>query len=192
MAGQSPHMHHWQRKLWLFWYRTDKAAWAFVLFLGLVCAGFGLALKAVFAYQDEKRDLVREIHRQNLTCLARNVYFEARGEPLAGQYAVAEVTLNRKASGRYPKTICEVVHKQSWDPIRGRYVRAFSWTEVDSLPARCGELWKRAWEGAEAVYYQRYSPALPGALFYHAAYIQPDWARQKQRVARIGGHIFYR
>jgi spore germination cell wall hydrolase CwlJ-like protein len=185
-------MHHWQRNLWLFWYRTDKAAWGFGLFLGLVCAGFGLALKAVFAYQDEKRDFVREAHRQNLTCLARNVYFEARGEPLAGQYAVAEVTLNRKASGRYPKTICEVVHQQSWDPIRGRYVGAFSWTEFDSLPTPSGEEWQRAWEVAEAVYYQRYSPALQGAMFYHAAYIQPDWARQKKRVARIGSHIFYR
>ena len=69
----------------LFWYRTDSSAWAFVLFLGLVCAGFGFALKLVFAYQNEKRDLVREFHSRNLACLARNVYFEPRGEPLAGQ-----------------------------------------------------------------------------------------------------------
>src|SRR5882672_10329358 len=179
-------MHHWQRKLWLFWYRTDKALLAFALLLGLVFTIFGFALRAVFAYQDEKREQVREIHRQNLTCLARNVYFEARGEPLAGQYAVAEVTLNRKLSVLYPRTICEVVHQQNWDPIRGRYVEAFSWSECNSLPQRDGEDWQRAQEVAAAVYYQKYVPVLPGALFYHEAYIRPDWARQKQSVARIG------
>jgi len=185
-------MHHWQRNLWLFWHRSDKAAWAFVLCLGLIGVIFGFALKTVFAHQDAKRDLVRETHRQNLTCLARNVYFEARGEPLAGQYAVAEVTMNRKASGRYPATVCEVVHQQSWDPLRGRYVGAFSWTELDSLPEPSGEEWQRARDVAEAVYYQRYSPALRGALFFHATHIKPDWAREKRQVARIGRHVFYR
>jgi N-acetylmuramoyl-L-alanine amidase len=185
-------MHHWQRKLWLFWYGTDKAAWLFVLFLGLILATFGFALRAVFAHQDASRNLVRETHTQNLTCLARNVYFEARGEPLAGQYAVAEVTMNRKASGRYPATICEVVHQQNWDPIRGRYVGAFSWTELDSLPTPSGEEWQRAWQVAEEVYYQRRSPALHGALFFHATHIQPAWAQEKRRVARIGNHVFYR
>ena len=185
-------MYHWQRNLWLFWYRTDKTAWAFVLFFGLIAAILGFALKAVYAHQDAMRDRVREPHMQNLTCLARNVYFEARGEPIAGQYAVAEVTMNRKASGSYPRTVCEVVHQQNWDPIRGRYVGAFSWTEVDSLPEPSGEEWQRAWQVAEAVYYQRHTPTLQGAMFYHATYIEPDWARQKRRVARIGRHVFYR
>src|SRR5712691_4229334 len=80
-------------ELRLCWYRADKGLWALVLTIGLVVATFGFALQAVFAHQDDRR---------NLTCLARNVYFEARGEPAAGQYAVAEVTMNRKASGRYP------------------------------------------------------------------------------------------
>ncbi len=190
--GKVVPVNHWQRRLWLFWHGTDKAPWVFVVFLCLMLASFGLALKLVFAHQDAQRELVREAHRQNLTCLARNVYFEARGEPLAGQYAVAEVTMNRKASGLYPKTICEVVHQQNWDPLRGRYVGAFSWTELDSLPEPGGEEWQRAWEVAEAVYYQRYSPALHGALFFHATHIEPDWARQKKRVARIGRHVFYR
>lgn len=185
-------MNHWQRRLWLFWHGTDKGAWAFVVFLALMAVGFGFALKALFANQDARRSLIRETHLQNLTCLARNVYFEARGEPLAGQYAVAEVTMNRKASGLYPKTICEVVHQQSWDRQRGRYVGAFSWTEFDSLPEPAGEEWQRAWDVAEAVYYQRYIPTLQGALFFHATHIKPDWARQKKRVALIGRHVFYR
>ncbi len=185
-------MYRWQRSLRFFWYRTDKAAWVFVLGIGVIIAVLGVALKALFAYQDARRNLVAEAHMQNLTCLARNVYYEARGEPVAGQYAVAEVTMNRKASGLYPATVCEVVHQQNWDPIRERYVGAFSWTEFSSLPAPGGEQWQRAWEVAEAVYYQRHDPVVRGALFYHATYIQPDWARSKKPIARIGSHIFYR
>ena len=45
---------------------------------------------------------------------------------------------------------------------------------------------------AEAVYYQKYTPQLQGAMFYHATYIRPDWAKDKQRVARIGRHVFYK
>src|SRR5437773_4093390 len=90
----------------VFWYRADKGPWVFVLVAGLVVALLGFLLSAVFANQDERRDRARELDRQNLACLARNVYFEARGEPAAGQYAVAEVTMNRKASRRFPRTVC--------------------------------------------------------------------------------------
>src|SRR2546426_11425059 len=127
-----------------------------------------------------------------LACLARNVYFEARGEPAAGQYAVAEVTMNRKASRRFPRTVCAVVYQKNWDPILGRHVGAFSWTEFNELPAPSGEEWERALKVAEAVYYRRYTPVLEGALFFHATYITPDWAKEKKRVARIGRHVFYR
>jgi spore germination cell wall hydrolase CwlJ-like protein len=71
-------------------------------------------------------------------------------------------------------------------------VGAFSWTEFDALPDPSGEEWHRALAIAEAVYYQRYTPQLKGAVFFHATYIKPDWAPQKQRVAKIGRHIFYR
>jgi spore germination cell wall hydrolase CwlJ-like protein len=179
-------------RFWAFWWRTNKSAWAFGLVLVTAASALGFALHATFAYKAETQTVVRETHLRNLTCLARNVYFEARGEPLAGQYAVAEVTMNRKASRRFPRTICEVVYQQNWDPIRGRYVGAFSWTEFDSLPEPRGEQWQRAWEVAEAVYYQRHPPALRGAMFYHATYITPDWAREKRRVAQIGRHVFYR
>jgi len=176
----------------VFWYRTDKGPWVFVLVVGLIVALLGILLTAVFANQDERRNRARELDRQNLACLARNVYFEARGEPVAGQYAVAEVTMNRKGSRLFPRTVCAVVYQKSWDPILGRYVGAFSWTEFNELPAPGGPEWERAWKVAEAVYYQKYTPALEGALFFHATYITPDWAKEKKRVARIGRHVFYR
>src|SRR5207245_4043215 len=84
----------------VFWYRTDKGPWVFVLVVGLLVALLGFLLTAVFANQGERRNRARELDRQNLACLARNVDFEARGEPAAGQYALAEATMNRKASRR--------------------------------------------------------------------------------------------
>lgn len=165
------------------WYAADKEPWVFAAVLALIAAGFFFAMRATYARQDARR---------SVACLARNVYFEARGEPAAGQHAVAEVTMNRKASGRYPGTVCGVVYQKNWDPLRGRYVGAFSWTEFDVLPAPAGEQWLQAWEVAEAVYYGREPPVLDGAMFFHAVYIKPDWARGKKPLARIGGHIFYR
>jgi N-acetylmuramoyl-L-alanine amidase len=173
----------WWLDLRFSWRGTDKEPWIFGLIVCLIATVFGLALRIVFAHQDDRR---------NLVCLARNVYFEARGEPAAGQYAVAEVTMNRAASGRFPATVCDVVYQKKWDPLRNRYVGAFSWTELDWAPIPDGEEWQQAWKVAEAVYYRRSPPVLEDALFYHAAYIKPDWARQKRVVARIGNHIFYR
>lgn len=173
----------WRHALRLSWYVADKEPWIFAAVLVLIAAAFVFALRAAYAHRDDRR---------NLACLARNVYFEARGEPPAGQYAVAEVTMNRKASGRYPDTVCGVVYQKNWDPLRKRYVGAFSWTEFDTLPAPAGEQWFQAWEVAEAVYYGHEPPVLDGAMYFHAVYIKPDWAKRKKPLARIGGHVFYK
>jgi spore germination cell wall hydrolase CwlJ-like protein len=183
---------HWRRGALRWWHTADKAAWTAVLLLGLVIGGFGLALHAYFAQGDERREAAREEERRDLDCLARNVYFEARGEPVAGMHAVAEVTMNRRASRLYPGSVCDVVYQKNWDPLRGRFVGAFSWTEFDALPAPDGEAWERALEVAEAVYYRRVSPTLQGALHFHASHIKPEWAKEKKLVARIGRHLFYR
>jgi N-acetylmuramoyl-L-alanine amidase len=183
---------HWRRRFALFWYGGDKTPWLFVVFVAAVFAGLALALHSAIVYQGERRTRVHEFHKQSLMCLARNIYFEARGEPVAGQYAVAEVTMNRRASRRHPNTVCAVVYEKNWDRIRRRFVGAFSWTEFDTLPDPRGEEWQRAVAIAEAVYYERYTPALKGATHFHANYIKPDWARQKHRVAKIGRHVFYK
>jgi spore germination cell wall hydrolase CwlJ-like protein len=182
----------WRRSLRIYWYRADRTAWAVAAVLAVLAGLFGFLMNAVKGHQDEQRNRALQAQRKNLDCLARNVYFEARGEPLAGQYAVAEVTLNRQASRHYPRTICEVVYQKNWDPLRKRYVGAFSWTEFDSLPEPGGEEWQRAWRVAEAVYYGKTVPRLQGALHFHATYIKPDWAKSRQRVARIGRHVFYK
>lgn len=181
-----------RRRLRLFWYRADCEAMVCVLLVGALLAGLGFGMHAVFARQDEVRDLARLAEARELECLARNVYFEARGEPAAGQYAVAEVTMNRKAASRYPEGLCEVVYQQNWDVLRGRYVGAFSWTEFTVLPEPRGEDWERAQKVAEEVYFGQHVPKLNGAMYFHATYIRPAWAKQKKPVARIGRHMFYR
>ena len=172
----------WRRSLRVYWYRADKFAWMFFLTAAAVVTLLAVLAYAVFAHQDERREMARELERRNIECLARNIYFEARGEPAAGQYAVAEVTMNRKASRFFPRSVCAVVYEKS----------AFSWTASVSLAEPGGEEWERAGQIAEAVYYQRYTPVLNGALYYHAAYVSPEWAKEKRRVARIGAHIFYK
>jgi spore germination cell wall hydrolase CwlJ-like protein len=166
-----------------YWHALDKGPLIVALVISLVVAALGYFMRSVYT---EKTRI------QDLACLAFNVYFEARGEPVAGQYAVAEVTMNRVASGRYPDTICGVVHQKNWDPLRKRYVSAFSWTELDERPSREDETFRRAWEVAEAVYHGRHTPTLGGATHYHATYIKPSWARGNKPVARIGKHVFYR
>ncbi len=131
------------------------------------------------------------VRAREIRCLAENVYYEARGESLNGQYAVAEVTMNRLRAPAYPKTICGVVYDTRWDRSRRRYVGHFSWTEIDDRSAPRGAAWEQAMKVATAVYNQTYMPLVPNALHYHAVDVQPDWARSRHLVAKIGHHIFY-
>jgi spore germination cell wall hydrolase CwlJ-like protein len=176
----------------LAWYRADGEAMAFALMIGAAFLAVGFGLHAVFARHERALERARVSERANIECLARNVYHEARGEPAEGQYAVAEVTMNRKLSKRYPATVCAVVHEKRWDAIRNRYVGAFSWTEFYSVPEPAGEAWTFAQKVAEDVYYQRAPARVEGATYYHATYIKPSWSRTQTRVARIGRHVFYR
>jgi len=155
---------------------------AFIGYFAAVVGVLGFLLNAVYAQRDAQVAQAREFHTRNIDCLARNVYYEARGESLTGQYAVAEVTMNRKASLGYPKTVCEVVYQKD----------AFSWTGVEGLDAPAGSAWLRANRVAKDVYYQRSPAELHGVLHYHATYVQPEWSKDKERVAKIGRHVFYR
>lgn len=181
-----------RRGVRLAWYRADRAAMAFALLTGVVLLAFGFGLHTVLTRHDRSLKLARETERKNLECLAKNVYYEARGEPPEGQYAVAEVTMNRSASRRYPGTVCAVVYEKRWDAIRERYVGAFSWTEFYAVPEPAGEAWALAQKVAADVYYQRAPARVEGATYFHATSIKPSWAHTQKRVAQIGRHVFYR
>lgn len=182
----------WRRALLRRWHTADKTAWAAAGLVLAVLAGLGAGMQVHVDREGERREAARAIELENLACLARNVYFESRGEPPAGMRAVAEVTMNRVASRLYPGSVCAVVYQKNWDPIRKRYVGAFSWTEFDSLPEPDGEAWRRAQEVAEAAFYRRAPVTLPGVLHFHATHIRPEWSKEKTQVARIGRHLFYR
>ncbi|MDX1823220.1 MAG: cell wall hydrolase [Thiohalomonadales bacterium] len=170
-------------KIW--WLSRDRDYFPLILLggLGVIIGVSSIMLIKINTQQADNRQL---------TCLALNIYHEARGEPDAGQFAVAKVTLNRVASRRYPNTICDVVYQKKWDRIRRRYVGAFSWTEFDIKPSIKNQEWQQALRVAEAALNQDQLPELKGVLFYHARSIKPSWARNKKPIAHIGRHVFYR
>jgi spore germination cell wall hydrolase CwlJ-like protein len=117
-------------------------------------------------------------------CLATAVYFEARGETLEGQLAVARVVMNRAASGKYPSSWCEVVKQ----PAQFSFVRHGQFPLVDTA----SDAWRKA-EGVARVAVTNVVPSVDGnVLWYHANYVAPSWGRRLNMVERIGAHIFYR
>lgn len=123
-------------------------------------------------------------------CLASGIYFEARGESVKGQAAVAQVILNRVRNPAYPKTICGVVYQnEDWrnrcqfsfacDAIKDRVNSEYHWRVARdvAMAVTAGKIWL---------------PQVGSATHYHAVYVRPTWARTMEKVGRIGLHVFYR
>ena len=146
-------------------------------------------------------------------CMALNIYYESRSDNLAGQYAVADVVLNRMHDDRYPNTVCDVVRqgpvRESWktkqdpdlpedqrkyNPIRN--MCQFSWYcdgKSDDPKDETG--WAQAQYVAGAIMYSgKYRGITEGATHYHATYVKPKWRldRGMNHIGRVGSHIFYR
>ncbi|WP_052636247.1 cell wall hydrolase [Rhizobium leguminosarum] len=123
-------------------------------------------------------------------CLASGIYFEARGESVKGQAAVAQVILNRVRNPSYPKTICGVVYQnEDW---RNRCQFSFA---CDSIKDRVNSEyhWRMARDVAMAVTSGKiWLPQVGSATHYHAVYVRPKWAKTMEKVGRIGLHVFYR
>lgn len=173
----------------------EKGDLAFFALLAVPFIVVGLIVYFAYAARssiDGSRIDAARARARDIRCLAENIYFEARGEPLRGQYAVAEVTMNRLESPHFPDTVCDVVHDTRWDTSRRRLVAHFSWTAFKLRLQSDSPEWQQAMDVATVVYDGRYEPIVPKALFYHATYVNPYWASSKRVVARIGNHIFYR
>jgi len=123
-------------------------------------------------------------------CLALNIYWEAKSEPVAGMVAVAAVTLNRLLHPAFPKTICDVVKQGVGDSTPSCQ---FSWAcDRRNDKPRDPESWQQAREIAyQMLFFDHFDPT-NGALYFHATYVRPGWARSMVKVGRIGRHIFYR
>ena len=130
------------------------------------------------------RELLFAEYDSALECMALNIYHESRGETIVGQQAVAWVTLNRMVHSRWPDTVCDVVWQRS----------QFSWTG-DGLSDYPGDTqaYITAVNVAEDIMlnYYYYDDPTDGAVFYHANWVNPGWARRMELTVVIGVHLFY-
>ncbi|WP_432816775.1 cell wall hydrolase [Sulfitobacter sp. JB4-11] len=122
-------------------------------------------------------------------CLAEALYFEARGETVKGQFAVAEVIMNRVKSGRFPSSLCGVIHQGTGK----KYQCQFTYTcdgykEVIAEPGA----FTRVGKVARAVMAGKAPALTDGATHYHTTAVRPRWSRVYTKTARIGVHLFYR
>jgi len=124
-------------------------------------------------------------------CLAKNVYFEAGNQSVAGQVAVALVTLNRVSDPRFPKSICGVVSQKS-----EKRTCQFSWycglkTHTPKIGSKTWEAAKQAALDAHRMFHKGFD-ITNGATHFHATYVKPGWSTSLEKVARIDDHIFYK
>tara|TARA_R110002020_G_scaffold88008_1_gene216498 strand:- start:32 stop:460 length:429 start_codon:yes stop_codon:yes gene_type:complete len=129
-----------------------------------------------------------------LTCLAVNLYFEARNEPVAGQIAVTQVVLNRVKDPRYPNNPCKVIKQGPHHlgiPVKNQC--QFSWY-CDGKPDIPTD--KDAYRWAHIIVARVLAGDVPntaqGATHYHATYVAPNWPIKKETIGQIGQHIFYK
>lgn len=125
----------------------------------------------------------REAPNADEECIAAAVYFEARGEPIEGQLAVADVVLNRAASDQYPASVCAVVTQAA----------QFSFVRRGRIPAipKATEAWRKAVAIAQVAMERIAQQIGSDVLWYHANHVHPAWGRRLTRVTQIGAHVFY-
>jgi spore germination cell wall hydrolase CwlJ-like protein len=139
------------------------------------------------ALKEQRRIQEAKLNRE-IACLARNIYFESRGEPYLGKIAVAQVTMNRVNSSKFPASVCGVVHQKT--NYNGITVCQFSWVCEEARKIRAPHLYDESLKIARRVMIDGYRlPELKGSKFFHADYVDPGWNRPVK--ARIGRHIFY-
>lgn len=130
------------------------------------------------------------VKMRELDCLTKNIYWEAASEPFEGKVAVAQVTLNRVESGRFPDSVCGVVHQKNI--VYEKVICQFSWYCENTYKIKPvhREMWKESEEVAKKVLFENFRlSSMKNALYYHADYVSPNW--RKPKIDQIGRHIFY-
>jgi spore germination cell wall hydrolase CwlJ-like protein len=139
----------------------------------------------------ESSQITAAFREKQLGCLANNIYHEAGSEPFEGKVAVAQVTMNRTYSGQFPEDVCKTIYQKN--VVYDKVICQFSWTctHVSGPPPVNKVNYTESMEVAKKVLLENFRlPALKEAMYYHADYINPGWRREK--VAKIGHHIFYK
>jgi spore germination cell wall hydrolase CwlJ-like protein len=123
-------------------------------------------------------------------CLAEAVYFEARGEAVRGQIAVAQVVMNRAFSGFYPNTVCAVVYQNKHRHLACQFT--FACDNVADV-VREPDMWDRARKIAKAMLDgQLWLPEVGKSTHYHAYWVHPSWVNEMRKMYKFGVHTFYR
>jgi spore germination cell wall hydrolase CwlJ-like protein len=139
-----------------------------------------------FRYKGETQ---AEFEDRERRCLSTAIYFEARGEPKRGQIAVGQVILNRVRSPLFPETICGVVYQGQ---MHKGCQFSFACDGHTDNP-RNNEQWALAQDLAKEIMSgDQWLPEVGYSTFYHANYVNPRWARQMNKIDKIGRHIFYK
>ena len=127
---------------------------------------------------------------RQLECLTRNIYWEAASEPFEGKVAVAQVTMNRVAHGKFGDSVCGVIYQKN--VFYEKVICQFSWVCETTHKTRpvYQPLWAESELVAKKVLLENFRlPGLKNALYYHADYVSPGWKLPK--IDKIGRHIFY-
>ena len=132
-------------------------------------------------------------------CLAKNIYFEAGNQPLAGKVAVAQVVLNRMEHSAYGDTVCDVVYQARWrenwkgDMVPIRHQCQFSWfCDGKSDEPLDTDTFFESYVIASDVIMGKYPDITEGATHYHSIMVEPYWAETLQETVQIQHHIFYK
>ena len=148
-----------------------------------------LTLSGTIPKKSHLKILPTPVGGSELKCLAEAIYFEARSESIQGQFAVAEVILNRAESKKFPNTVCRVISQGA----HRRHKCQFSY-KCDGVSERFHE--RDAYEMSLKVAHLSLSGEVPkvtgGATFYHTHHVRPSWSRVFVRTASIGDHFFYK
>ncbi len=122
-------------------------------------------------------------------CLSEALYFEARGESVKGQFAVAEVVLNRVDSPKFPDTVCAVINQGTGRRFQCQFTYRCDGRK-ETITDRVA--WEEVGKVARIVLDGKKRDLTGGATYYHARSVRPRWARKFSRTAAIGAHFFYR
>jgi len=127
-------------------------------------------------------------------CLTMAIYFEARGEPVEGQIAVAQVVMNRVESEEYPNTVCDVVKQgRYWKHVPIRHKCQFSfWCDGRPEVIANPDAWGTAFIYAGTVYMGWLPDTTEGATHYHATSVKPRWSIPMTLTTQVNNHVFYR
>ena len=175
--------------------QLSKATLVVFMVIGLFLSGsllkWAVTQKLATSTVAEPSQITAAVRDRQLGCLAKNIYYEAGGEPFEGKVAVAQVTLNRADSGQFSGDICRVIYQKNI--VYEKVLCQFSWVcdrVAYSRPVNKA-VYDESMAVAKKVLLEGFRlPGLTEAMYFHGDYINPGWKREK--VAKIGRHIFYK